>query len=187
MNVPDPVVKVVSSESIVQLAAQIQDDHLKFPLVAVVRDENTQIDTTRTNFTQMHRGVSAVFDDKNNEFYYERAIPVDLSYTLSVLSTNTADLDEIVRELMFKYTSMYFLPIRLPYEADRKIRFGVVIDADSGIQRNSGTFDYIDGGKLYEAVLTLKCAGCVMVHYTPVKLRRTDFDTVIVSKGEEVD
>lgn len=186
MNVPDPVVKVISAESIIQVAAQIQDDKIKFPIVAVVRDQNSQIDTRRTNFTRMHKGVSAVFDNENNEFYYERAIPMDISYTLSVLATNIADLDELVRELIFKYTSMYFLSIRLPYEADRKVRFGVVIDADAGIQRNSGGAEYLENGTIYEAVITLKCEGCVLVHYTPVKLRRTDYETVVTTKGEEV-
>ena len=184
-EVGDPVVKVIPPEDVIGIAAQIQNDHIKFPIIAVNRNPDTPIDRTRTNFTRMHKGVAAVFDDEKNEFYHEKAIPIELRYALTILATNTADLDEIVRELMFKYMEMYFLSIKLPYEADRQVRFGVTLDPDSGIERSSGTSEYLQQGSLYQAIVPLKCEGCALVHYTPVKLRRTEYEVVTVSKGEE--
>lgn len=171
-HVENPVVKVISPEQIIGLAAQIQDDSVSFPIVALDRDDNTSIDADRMNFTRAHFGVSSVLDTETNNLYYEKAIPVKLSYGLTLLTTNTADRDELLKELMFKYMNMYYLTIQLPYYCKRKIRFGVTIDTNSEIQHSSGSFDYLESGKLYQTILPLQCEGCVLVSYTPVKLKR---------------
>lgn len=175
-NAVNPVVRVADPEESVDLAAQIDNDEVKFPLVSLKRDADNGIDKERTNFTRMHRGVQSVLDPNTNLLYYEKVIPIKLSYKLRVVTTNTADMDELLRELMFKYVQMYFLTIQLPYECNRKVRFGVVIDTDQEIEHVSGHFDYISSGKLYESILPLKCEGCVLVSYTPAKLTRTILD-----------
>ena len=172
-NVENPVVKVIDPEGSIGLAAQIQNDEIKFPIVSVTRDDNFSIDTDRWNFTRAHKGVASVIDNDTNELYYEKAVPIKLSYNLSLLTTNTADMDELFREILMKYTSMYFLKIKLPYECERYVRFGVVVEPDN-IEKSSGSFDYIEGGKLYETVIPLRCEGCVLVTYTPAKLKRSE-------------
>jgi len=119
----NPVVKIVEPDQIIGLAAQLQNDDIQFPLVAVARDSDTSIDTSRSNFTWTHRGVAAVIDPTSNYLYHEKIIPIHLGYHVTVMTTNVADMDEMIRELMFKYSDMYFLTITLPYEAKRKVRF----------------------------------------------------------------
>ena len=167
-----PVVRVISPDQVLGVAAQLQDDNISFPIVALERLDSIEVDSELSNFTRMHKGVAAVFDKDSNNFYNEKAIPINLSYTLSVLTTNQADMDEILRELIFKYVSMYFLKIRIPYESKREISFGVIIGQGAGIQKKSGLSDYTETGQLYQSSITLKCQGCVLIHYTPVHLRR---------------
>lgn len=171
-DVSHPVVRVISPDQVIGVASQLQDDKLSFPIVALERPDSIELDTNRSNFTWMHRGVEAVFDKKSNNFYHEKSIPISISYVLTILTTNQADLDEILRELIFKYTSMYFLSIRIPYESKREISFGVVIDQNSGIQKKSGLSEYTETGQLYQSSLLLRCEGCVLIHYTPVHLKR---------------
>lgn len=166
------VVKVVAPEDIVNLAAQIKNDEISFPLVALSRDPESPVDTNRTNFTRMHMGVSTVIDPETNLIYYEKAIPVNLGYHMTVLSTNVVDMDELVKELMHKYMTQFFLSINLPYEAKRRIRFGVELDHDSAVETNSAYREYIESGKLYQTILALRCMGCVQLLYTPQKLTR---------------
>lgn len=158
------------------ILAQIQDDTITYPLILLHRDDDTPVNTSLMNFTRYRFGVPCVFDKKTNNVYYERALPIDLNYTLRVLSTNVADSDEIVRELMFKYLSMCFLTIRAPYESDRKIRFGVQLDMEYGVKKESGSFDYLASGALYQSTLRLKTLGCVWLTYTPRHLTRTVLD-----------
>lgn len=159
------------------ILAQIQEDTITYPLILLHRDEDMSINTELMNFTRYKFGVPCVFDNKTNNVYYERALPVNLNYTLRILSTNVADTDELSRELFYKYLSMYFLTIQAPYESDRKIRFGVGVDMDYGIKRESGSFDYIASGALYQSTMQLKTEGCVSLTYTPRHLTRVVMDT----------
>ena len=177
-------IRVVSPDAAINLAAQIQGDEIKFPLVVLTREDPFTIDSARTNFTQLHRGQLAVMDKETNYLYYERVIPIKLNYNLTVLATNTADLDEITREFLFKYINMYYLTIKLPYEAERKIRFGVTISPDSDVQNASGTFEYLEGGKLYQSIIPLTCEGCILVSYKAVRLKHISLDHVVPVKHE---
>lgn len=169
----NPVVKVVDPEAVVGLVAQLKNDEVSLPVVALTRDPGTSIDNDRMNFTRAHMGVQSVIDPDTNELYYEKAIPIKLNYKLAVLTSNTADMDEIVKELLFKYISMYFLQFTLPYECKRQVRFGVTIDSDSEIEKKSGVLEYLESGQLYQTIIPLRCEGCVLVSYTPAKLQRS--------------
>lgn len=177
VNMPDsadPVVKVIDPEHIIGLAAQIQEDKIHLPIIAVERRDYA-IDTDRTNFTMQHTGTQAIMDNKTNMIYNERVMPVDLQYKLTILTSNQIDMDEIVKELIFKYTSMYYLTIVVPYEVshlNRKLRFGVRIERPDAIEKRSGASEYIDSGQLYQTSIPLICDGAVLLSYTPHHLPR---------------
>lgn len=182
--VGQPVVSVVSPENITSIAAQVQDDLIHFPLVAVEREKETPIDARLTNFTRSHKGVATVFDSKTNMLYFEKSIPIKLSYNLIVMSTNTADIDEILRELIFKYTQQYFLSIKVPYESKRRIRFGIYMNQDQNIEWYSTSSNYLKEGTLHSAGIHLDIDGAVLLTYTPVHLRRIKHEIVSVAKTD---
>ena len=163
------------------ILAQIQDDTISYPLILLHRDEDTPIKTELMNFTRYQFGVPCSFDNKKNTVYYERALPVEVNYTLRILSHNVADTDELARELFYKYISMYFLTIQLPYESDRKIRFGVQVDMDYGIKKESSGGEYLSTGALYQSTLHFKTEGCVMITYTGRHLTRSALDASTIN------
>lgn len=173
----NPSIPVVSgtADVVMGLAAQLQNDEIRFPVVCIVRDDDLSLDPDRYNFAKTHRGISSVLDTETNELYYEKSIPIKLSYTLCVYTTSQADMDELVRELLFKYLDMYFLTIKLPYESDRKLRFGVRIDPDTAIEKQSGSSEYLTSGELYESEIKLKIDGALLLEYTPAKLRQLTY------------
>lgn len=174
-----PVVKVMDAETGIAPIAQQFKDSLPLPLVILTRHPDTGIDESRLNFTRLHKGVVSVMDPKTNNLYYEKALPVDVRYSLTVLAANTVDRDELTRELIFKYSDMYFITTTIPYESKRKVRFGVRIDTSSEISNSSGSVEYYSEGKLYESIIPLVCEGCVLVSYTPAKLKRSVTDVAI--------
>lgn len=171
-NAPNPVVSVIDPEGAITIAAQMQNDEVNYPLVVLSRDPDPKIDTERYNFTRAKRGVVVGFDKVSNELLSERAIPMSLNYKLTAITTSTIDMDEIMKELLFKYSDMYFLSIELPYEIKRRIRFGVRMVPDTSVSTTSATFDYLSAGTLYESSIQLECLGCVWVSYNTTKLRR---------------
>ena len=175
-DINNPVVRVVSADQVIGIVAQIKEDQVSFPIVALERVTPIDVDENRYNFTRAMTGVDTVFDKDTNNFYKEKSIPINLSYTLTALTTNQEDMDELIRELIFKYTSMYFLKIRVPYESKREITFGVMIDKAAGINQTSGVSEYIASGQLYKTSLTLRCQGCVLLNYTPVHMTRNVYN-----------
>lgn len=178
------VVKAIAQEDIISVAAQIKNDEIPLPMIAIVRGQTSDVNTDLTNFTRMHKGVATVFDSKSNDIYYEKAIPINLNYTLAILASNTADMDELCRELIFKYTSMYFLAIDTPYESKRRIRFGIRIDLSDTIDRISSQGEYMRNGQLYQTNVPLVCDGAVLLTYTPAHLRRINYETEAYAVGQ---
>lgn len=166
------IVKVIDPSQIPALLAQIKGDEIKLPIVCLQRHPDTPIDSQRYNFTRLHRGVQCVYDEDSHNMYYEKMLPIKLEYDLSVLTTNVVDTDELVKEILFKYTNEYFIRLTLPYEGNRTFRFGVVIDPDVQITRKSSTDEYIKNGTLYETVVPLRIDGAVLVSYTPAHIAR---------------
>ena len=167
----NPNIKVIGADGIVPIIAQMQEDKIQFPLICLFRND-APIDTRRTNFTAMKCGVATVVDPDTHMIYSEKVVPVNLSYDLTILATNTVDMDEIVKELIFHYNQVYFVTIRnLPYESKRSLRFGVRVNEDS-IKRTSGAVENMQAGTLYQTQLTLECDGAVLLSYTPRHLMR---------------
>lgn len=179
-----PYVKVIDPDVNLSIAAQLQDDNISFPLICVIRDSNYQIDTDLTNFTAMHKGVATVIDTQTNNIYYEKSMPIKIGYSLNIIGTNTIDVDELVKELLFKYSDMYFLTIRLPYEGERKLRFGIELDRQGSIEKQSGLVEMISEGKLYETSIPFQLRGARLITYTPKHLKTFDYNITALSPDQ---
>lgn len=178
-NVPNPVVAVISPEEITGLAAQIQNDEISFPIVALGRSDDINYDMSRWNFSRAKKGVIAEYSSADNTVYLEKSLPIQLEYDMTVLTTNQVDQDELVKELLFKYTQQYFLTIHTPYEAKRPIRFGIEVDDSHSIEYQKTSKDYWEKGSLYQAIIHFKCSGCVLLSYTPRKVTQLDLSPFI--------
>lgn len=168
----NPNVLISDAETYPGIISQMQQDTITYPLILVSRDEDMPIMTELWNFSRAQFGIPAAFDNKTNTIFYEKSVHVDLQYTIRIISTNTADTDELARELFYKYLSQYYLVIQLPYESDRKIRFAVEVDLGYGIKKESNNSEYLKSGALYQSTIHLKTNGCVYLSYTPHHLQR---------------
>lgn len=177
----NPNVLCITIDQYQSVLAQLQEDKITYPLILLIRDDDMPIKKDGINFTRAKKGVPVGIDPKTNMIYYERAVPLDLRYTLQVLSTNVADRDEIARELYFKYSSEYYLHIELPYEIKRRLRFGVAVDHDFGIKNSSGASQYIEKGSIYQSTIEILTDGCVWIHNTArhLKVQRMSKDIEI--------
>ena len=175
-------VKMMGEGGMMGVFAQLQEDKIKFPAIFLNRHPETPLDSKRYNYTQLHKGVPTTYDPEANNIYLERAVPIQLKYDLHVLTTNTIDQDELIRELLFRYASMYYITMQVPYESKRNIRFGIAINPDTSIQRKSGTTEYIESGTIYEAIMELDCQGAVLLNYTPRHMQGVLIDKNIVIK-----
>lgn len=172
-------IKVLGDEGVIGILAQMQEDRIQFPAIFLERFSETPLDSKRYNYTRLHKGVPAVLDNETNNVYLEKVAPIELKYNMHVMTTNTVDMDELLKELLFRYSSMYYVNAQVPYESKRKIRFGVAINPDTPISKKSGTFDYISSGKLYESIIELDCQGAVLLSYTPRHIQRAILEKIV--------
>ena len=68
-NMDNPNVRVIDPGLAVDVLAQIQSDDIKYPAVIVTRQTDINVDSSRMNFTRLHRGVATVIEDKTNNIY----------------------------------------------------------------------------------------------------------------------
>lgn len=165
-------VKMMGEDGIMGVLAQMNDDRIKFPAIFIERSSDTPLDSSRYHFSKLHRGIPVGFDPETNDIYLERSIPIKLKYNLHVLTTNTADMDELIKELIFRYSEMYYISMEIPYESKRIIRFGMSINPDASITKKSGVANYFENGQLYESIVEIDCQGAVMISYTPKHIER---------------
>lgn len=170
-------IKAMNPGELIGLLAEIEEDKVSFPLVCVIRDEDITLDSNRANFARLHSGHVECFDPKTNNLYFEKSVPIELKYAIHILATNSADLDELTREIFFRYSSKYFITMKKPYEGKiNDIRFGVSIPPGVTIRRESANSEYIKEGKLYESIIPITCDGAVWLSYTPRHMTRVVHD-----------
>lgn len=177
-NLSNPVVSIFSGDEIAGVAAMLQDDNLQFPIICIKRNDYS-IDPDRSNFTWQHKGLATVIDKETHDLYYERRIPIKFTYTIAVYGVNQEQMDEIIRELIFHYSDMFFLAIDLPYEDSKLIRFGLQLPSDMQVKSQSGFSEYIETGKLYESDIDIEVLGAFLVEYVPARLRRVELHAKI--------
>ena len=175
-------VRMMGDGGMMGIFAQLQNDQITFPAIFLQRHQETPLDPNRYNFSRMHKGTPTTYDPETNTLYIEKSVPIQLSYDLHVLTTNTADMDELMREILFRYSAMYYITMQVPYESKRDIRFGIAINPDTPIRRSSGVSDYLESGRLYESIMELDCQGAVLLNYTPRHMEGLVMDNSIKIK-----
>ena len=86
----------------------------------------------------------------------EQIVPIDRYITLSVMSRNNNEVDELVNTLLCKYNSMQYYTVALPIESKKEISFGVAIYPDYKSER------FIKN-EIFFTHLLLKSEGCVLL------------------------
>lgn len=179
-------VKMLGDDGIMGVLAQIEEDRVTFPAIFLSRHRDTPLDPSRFNFTRLHKGVPAAYNSETNTLYMERMAPIELKYDMHVLTTNTSDMDEVTRELLFRYSSMYYITMEVPYESKRKIRFGIGIHPDTSISQKRGQTEYVESGRLFESIMELECQGAVLLSYTPRHMQGLIVKDPVMKLGGEI-
>jgi len=170
-------VRVYKPDNIHELVAAIKGDEVPLPCVSIFRTREN-IDNSRYNFSRAIFGFPVNVNPKNkNEVIYEYSLPIDLGYSLQVMSNKVWLADEIIRSLLSNLRKRYFLEIFVRYGINRKISFG--ISAGSEITTQTGSSEYHAVGTLYQKSLPLDINGAVMLFSGKKKIMHLELDKII--------
>ena len=176
-------VKVYRPENIHELVAAIKGDTVPLPVVSISRTSEP-VDRERYNFAREKFGFPVGVNPKNkNEVVYEHAIPINLQYSLQVMSDKTWVADEIIRSLWSCLRKRYFHEITAPYGINRKISFGLQCGDD--IVTQTGSSEYHAVGTLYQKSVPLWTNGAVMLFSSKQKIMHFESKSGLGSLNEE--
>jgi hypothetical protein len=99
----------------------------------------------------------------------ERAIPVLVDYTVTLLATTQDDIDDLTSEVTFEFIMNPRLTIPLPYGSNRFIHGQIKISGD--YQNSSGNDRFSETGILYQQIIPIQVLGANIIDIRKQNLR----------------
>lgn len=99
----------------------------------------------------------------------ERAIPVQVDYTVTLLATTQDDIDDLTSEVTFEFIMNPRLTIPLPYGSNRFIHGQIKISGD--YQNSSGNDRFSETGILYQQIIPIQVLGANIIDIRKQNLR----------------
>jgi len=99
----------------------------------------------------------------------ERAIPVQVDYTVTLLATTQDDIDDLTSEVTFEFIMNPRLTVPLPYGSNRFIHGQIKISGD--YQNSSGNDRFSETGILYQQIIPIQVLGANIIDIRKQNLR----------------
>lgn len=120
-----------SPEDLFFTIARLEKDEVKLPLINIRRTGISLVE--RKNHSQRFEGRKAL--NKNGKVYNVQLIPIRINYLFDIYSKGRSENDDILRELIFYYSTHPTLKVKIPYDLDIVHKFNIFFDDD--IEDNS--------------------------------------------------
>lgn len=146
----DSRITVQPPENAIRYVAQLSNDDVKFPLIALNRT-SWSLRSGDISWAQSRTGIANRLNP-DNTISVMRAIPIQMEYQLDVYTVDRLTSDEIYRELIFYFIKNPTLEVEIPYTVDGKHVFNLDINPD--ITDNSDTVEHVNKGVLYRYTST---------------------------------
>lgn len=148
-----------------------EEGQLQLPAIVLGR-------TTWTNARELESWVIArkgrTDRIHDNKIINEQAIPVQLDYTITLLTTTQDDIDELTSEVLFCILNYPRLTIDLPYGSDRQIHAQIIQNGD--LQDSSTRDKFSETGILYQEIIPIRVLGSNIININKHNLRYIKLD-----------
>lgn len=153
------------------VAAMHKETRLQLPAVVLFRTNWTPEKTLRSWPIAKKGRVDRIQQHKK---ITEKAIPVQIDYTVTLLATTQDDIDELTSEITFLFTVKPRLTVLLPYGSDRAIHGQILISGD--FQNSSGTDRFSETGILYQQIIPIRILGANIIDIDTKNLRYLEWE-----------
>lgn len=117
----DERIIITPSDNIYNVIPRIQNDELKLPLIHVIRN-NWKIANNKPHGMKMNGHINNDFPMYNNnsnivdgKIHRLHTIPINFSHTFEVWTRTRQENDEIIRELIWFFSTMGEFTVHIPY------------------------------------------------------------------------
>lgn len=158
----DDRIIITPSDNIKNIIPRIAKDELKLPLIHVIRN-SWQISSKRSHGMKMNGAINngfPLFEDysslnsKDGKIHRLHVIPIMFSHTFEVWSKTREENDEMIRELIWFFSTMGKLEVEIPYGVNIVHEF--TLNLLDNIIDNTDVVNHVESGELFlQAVQTV--------------------------------
>lgn len=147
----DTRIHIVPPDNLFRLIGRIEEDEIEMPLISLVRT-GWQLANSRPH-TAKFDGALSGYDESSKKLERLQALPINISYQLDVWTKTRLENDNILRELIFYYSTHPTLLVRIGYGLDITHNFNIFIDND--IEDNSDIVEHRNRGEYFRQTISL--------------------------------
>lgn len=146
----DGRIHVIDPDQAVTFLAQFSKDKVKFPAIVLSRKSVSLLDY-KNQVVALKGQTARVGED--NILVKAKLIPMRIEWNLDIYTVDRYSCDEIVRELIFYFTSSPRFEVEVPYQLDIKQNFDVFLSPE--IADNTDLIEFPNRGEFFRETLSL--------------------------------
>ena len=155
----DDRIIITPSENIRNIIPRISSDELQLPLIHMIRN-NWRLSDKKSHAMKMNGHIANDFplfyqgsNEINGKIHREHVIPITFNHTFEVWSRTREENDEMIRELIWFFSTMGELTVKIPYGLDREHVFTLELQPE--IIDNTDIVSHKDMGEVFlQAIIT---------------------------------
>ena len=141
--------------------ARLNNDNIEFPMISIARN-GWSLTGDKPQYMAFEGGLKEIILDrehKPDKVTKLQAIPIRISWTMDVWTRTRLENDNLLRELIFYYTTSPTLEVKIPYglecKKEARHRFNIFFDLD--IEDNSDIVSHKDRGEYFRQTIGIYC------------------------------
>lgn len=180
----DNRIHVIPPEQSITYLSQFDKDRVTFPAIVLSRKSVSLLDY-RNQVVALKGQTARVGSD--NIIVKAKLIPMRIDWNLDIFSVDRYSCDEIVRELVFYFTSCPRFEVSVPYQLNIKQNFDVFVSPE--IADNSDLVEFPNRGEYFRETLSLWTENAHMFsshrQYPTFTAPDVDVNKSKINKGDE--
>lgn len=147
----DERIHIVDPSQSISFLAQFDKDKVILPAIVVSRGPVRLLDY-RNQFVAL-KGQTARRNSDDNLVVKAKLIPMRIEWNLDIFTADRYTCDEIIRELVFYFTSSPRFEVKVPYQLDIVQNFDVFLSPE--IVDNTDLLEFPNTGERFRETLTI--------------------------------
>lgn len=146
----NPDIYITPADNVFRTLANAKNDKIKFPLISLERVNWSLLDSSHA---MKFSGIGIEYDEANNKVAAMKAMPIRINYLLDIWTKHREENDDIMREIIWYYSTHPTLKVEIPYSLNIQHNFNIRFDPD--ITDNSDIVEHKNRGEYFRQSISL--------------------------------
>ena len=148
----DNRIRIVPPENTTSFLAQIDKDNVNYPAILLRRGPIQIVEPMRNQYSML-KGETVRYNSEENTATKVKTLPIRIEWDVDVYAADRKTCDEIVRELVWFFTTYPRFSVKIPYGLDITQNFDISLDPN--IEDNTDLLGFASTGELFRETLSI--------------------------------